>query len=225
VRYEGIRGLYQGLTPALLGSSLSWGGYFFLYEGLKNKWMANKEQKLLLRQQGISTSSRQPMSSSSLGPMENFCIACTAGAAMVIVTNPIWLIKTRMQLQLQRVQEMKFIHQHQGVEGMMTIKAPYHNMVDAARTIIREEGPMALYKGAVPAMMLTSHGGVQFVVYEFMKEHFGNYTKSMRTQQAIETNNTSATNEQESSTSGATVALERMQDSLGYLTMGGLSKM
>ena len=32
IRQEGILGLYRGLTPAMIGSSISWGGYFFVYE-------------------------------------------------------------------------------------------------------------------------------------------------------------------------------------------------
>lgn len=37
------------------------------------------------------------------------------------------------------------------------------------RTITREEGPLALYKGAVPALMLCGQGAVQFAVYEWLK--------------------------------------------------------
>lgn len=40
---------------------------------------------------------------------------------------------------------------------------------DAVRTITREEGPLALYKGAVPALMLCGQGAVQFAVYEWLK--------------------------------------------------------
>ena len=32
---EGLRGLYAGLSPAVLASALSWGGYFFFYEHSK----------------------------------------------------------------------------------------------------------------------------------------------------------------------------------------------
>jgi hypothetical protein len=35
IKYEGIRGLYQGWVPSVLGSSISWGGYFYCYELLK----------------------------------------------------------------------------------------------------------------------------------------------------------------------------------------------
>jgi len=37
IRREGYLGLYQGLSPALIGSGVSWGGYFFLYEGIKQR--------------------------------------------------------------------------------------------------------------------------------------------------------------------------------------------
>lgn len=32
---EGVRGLYQGVTPAIVASSGSWGAYFYLYEASK----------------------------------------------------------------------------------------------------------------------------------------------------------------------------------------------
>eukprot|EP00968_Pinguiococcus_pyrenoidosus_P004676 scaffold302_cov247-Pinguiococcus_pyrenoidosus.AAC.2 len=34
-REEGVRGLYGGLWPALLGNCVSWGGYFLFYEQSK----------------------------------------------------------------------------------------------------------------------------------------------------------------------------------------------
>ena len=81
-------------------------------------------------------------------------------------------------------------------------------MFDAARTIVREEGLLALYKGAAPAMMLTSHGGVQFVTYEYLKSNFGTYTKAKK-----------------SVGGGGKDILHQFQNSMGYLTMGAVSKM
>jgi solute carrier family 25 folate transporter 32 len=37
IRHEGFLGLYQGLFPAVIASSGSWGGYFFLYEFFKGR--------------------------------------------------------------------------------------------------------------------------------------------------------------------------------------------
>ena len=37
VENEGVKGLYRGLSPAVIASGLSWGGYFFFYENSKNR--------------------------------------------------------------------------------------------------------------------------------------------------------------------------------------------
>lgn len=37
LKLEGFRGLYKGLTPALLANGVSWGGYFLFYEHAKNR--------------------------------------------------------------------------------------------------------------------------------------------------------------------------------------------
>jgi solute carrier family 25 (mitochondrial folate transporter), member 32 len=192
VHYEGIQGLYQGLTPALMGSAISWGGYFFFYEEIKKELLHLKNQN---------------ETRNELGSLENFSAACLSGAIMVGFTNPIWLIKTRMQLQMKKFQE------HQLKAGSMSacavkIKPPYKNMMDAARTIVQEEGPLALYKGALPALLLVSHGGVQFVVYEYLKLNFGEYKK------------VSMSLEEDASYG----VFDRLHDSLGYLTMGASSK-
>lgn len=193
VRHEGISGLYQGLTPALLGSALSWGGYFFFYEEIKKKMTMYK---------------LDGKKNSDLGSMENFTAACLSGALMVGFTNPLWLIKTRMQLQMKKFQEHQLKSRYLSSSN---VKPPYKNIADAARTIVREEGPLALYKGAFPALILVSHGGVQFVVYEYLKITFGQYKKESKK---------SKLNPDEKSHS----VFERLYDSVGYLSMGAVSK-
>lgn len=184
VRHEGLLGLYQGLVPAVIGSAVSWGGYFFIYEGMKSEYRE------------VVLSSPKQTEVRPLNSVENFTLACLAGASMVAITNPVWLIKTRMQLQMKRT--AKELHMR---------KQPYNGMLDAGRTIIREEGFWALYKGAGPALLLVSHGGVQFVVYEFLKRHF--HVSRAKRDPAKERNS----------------VIERLQLSMGYLTMGALSKM
>jgi hypothetical protein len=46
------------------------------------------------------------------------------------------------------------------------------HVADALRTIIRDEGWTALYRGLLPGILLTSNGAIQFVVYEWMKKRF-----------------------------------------------------
>ena len=184
IRHEGVVGLYQGLAPALIGSSVSWGGFFFIYEAFK--------QELRQRRSGTSE-----MVKYTLTPVDNFILSCASGGVMVGLTNPIWLIKVRMQLQMKKASQ----HVHTSVK-------PYNGMIDAARTIIRDEGFLALYKGSGPALLLTSHGGVQFVVYEFLRKHF-HYAKARH----------------DTSSKAKSSVVDRLEKSAGYLTIGAVAKM
>jgi solute carrier family 25 folate transporter 32 len=51
----------------------------------------------------------------------------------------------------------------------------YRGFLHAVRTIVRDEGPMALYKGLVPALFLVSHGAIHFTIYEELKSLSANY--------------------------------------------------
>lgn len=183
VRHEGVLALYQGWVPAVTGSSVSWGGYFYFYERLKRALVDHRTET-----RGSTVPAAQVLT-----PLDNFVLACGAGGVMVAITNPIWLIKTRMQLQMKRIGELHNIQ-------------PYRGMWDAARRIAREEGYAALYKGSGPALLLTSHGGVQFVVYEYLRKHF-HYTRAQR---------------RHSSDPGS--VWQRFELSIGYLVMGAVAK-
>ncbi|GBG26970.1 Mitochondrial folate transporter/carrier [Hondaea fermentalgiana] len=138
-REGGLRGLYRGLVPAVVGSSASWGIYFFLYEKLKSTASASLEN-------GERLSAWQYLGTSA-----------AAGAMTTLCTNPVWLVKTRLELQTP------------GNE-------PYRGFTHAFTTILREEGLAGLYRGIVPALILVSNGGFQFMVYEELKHSLGDRT-------------------------------------------------
>lgn len=52
-------------------------------------------------------------------------------------------------------------------------------MTDALSTILREEGPLALYKGVVPALLLCGQGAVQFAVYEWLKARVPKHSENV----------------------------------------------
>jgi solute carrier family 25 folate transporter 32 len=230
INHEGYLGLYKGLTPAVIGSAASWGGFFIIYEELKRQILHYKMISVDARMYtsiqrdaydvskdmhideemdvnsndtnytSKSQSTEQP--TVKLGPIEHFTASCMAGACMVALTNPLWLIKTRLQLQNSRLQE-----QLSKPDKSLSVKPPYRGLSHAAYTIVKEEGFLALYKGSIPALMLVSHGGIQFVSYEFLKSRFARpeWKKS-------------------SGKDGGTI-VERLRDSFGYLVMGAASKL
>eukprot|EP00299_Pterocystis_sp_00344_P013337 c6525_g1_i1.p1 GENE.c6525_g1_i1~~c6525_g1_i1.p1 ORF type:complete len:297 (+),score=48.08 c6525_g1_i1:47-892(+) len=132
---EGVLALYQGLFPGLLAASVSWGGYLFFYERAK---------------------ARQRTTTENLHSGHHIAAGFEAGIIMVFFTNPLWLIKTRMQLQQFQKQQS-----NPGIR--------YTGLGHALRTIIKDEGVLGLYRGVIPALVLTSHGVVQFTVYEKLK--------------------------------------------------------
>ncbi|XP_057530222.1 folate transporter 1, chloroplastic isoform X2 [Amaranthus tricolor] len=137
-RLEGLRGLYAGFFPAVLGSSVSWGLFFFFYNKAKNRYSRDMEEKL--------------------SPGLHLAAAAEAGALVSFCTNPVWLIKTRLQLQNP-------LHQTR----------QYSGVYDALRTILKEEGWTALYKGIWPSLFLVSHGAIQFTAYEELRKLLVNF--------------------------------------------------
>ncbi|KAF2573873.1 hypothetical protein F2Q70_00000795 [Brassica cretica] len=135
-RIEGLRGLYAGFFPAVIGSTLSWSLYFFFYGRAKQRYASGSRDD-----------------NEKLSPALHLASAAEAGALVCLCTNPIWLVKTRLQLQTP-------LHQTR----------PYSGLLDAFRTIMKEEGPRALYKGIVPALVLVSHGAIQFTAYEELRK-------------------------------------------------------
>lgn len=85
----------------------------------------------------------------------------TAGACSTIVTNPIWVIKTRLMSQ-------SFAPSTNGY------RAPWHykNTLDAARKMYASEGIAAFYSGLTPALLGLTHVAIQFPLYEYFKMAF-----------------------------------------------------
>ena len=81
-RDGGVKSFYQGVTPNLIGASISWGVFLFLYERFKSELQSRYGNSTL-------TLSQQVLSASA------------SGVITLSFMNPIWVVKTRMILQTQ----------------------------------------------------------------------------------------------------------------------------
>jgi len=129
----GVRGLYVGLKPTLLGLAPTWSIYFSSYTLFKSTFS-------------------DILHINHDNPFLHMSSAVVAGVCTSTVTNPIWVIKTRLI-----TQEMKGRQKR------------YTGISQCFISIIKEEGIKGLYRGLGPSLLGVLHVGVQFPLYEKFK--------------------------------------------------------
>jgi solute carrier family 25 (mitochondrial folate transporter), member 32 len=94
---------------------------------------------------------RYPQHHAPLSSFDYLTASLASGLLSAALTNPIWVIKTRM---------LSTSAHHQGA---------YPSMLVGLRAIAREEGWRAYFRGLIPSLAGVSHGAVYFVAYEKLK--------------------------------------------------------
>jgi len=139
-RIEGWRALFKGLGPNLIGVVPARSINFFVV-GNGKRIIADYGNH------GVESD------------WVVMCAAALAGVTTSTVTNPIWLIKTRLQLDKQVAEE---------AGGAATRR--YRNSWDCIKQVIRNEGFRGLYKGMSASYLGVSESTLQWVLYEKMKK-------------------------------------------------------
>ncbi|KAG5519135.1 hypothetical protein PMAC_002223 [Pneumocystis sp. 'macacae'] len=135
---NGIRGFYRGLGPLMIGYLPTWAIYFTIYERCKI----------------VYSHSYNSQPGNRILWIVNMKSAITAGAASAILTNPIWIIKTRLMSQ------NSYSHIY------------YRNTFDAFQKMYRSEGIFSFYKGLTLSLIGVTHVAIQFPLYELFKDIF-----------------------------------------------------
>ncbi|KAI0471094.1 mitochondrial carrier domain-containing protein [Xylariaceae sp. FL0804] len=151
-----LASLYRGLTPNLVGNASSWASFFFFKAraerailGLKN---SRRRRKSL--SSSSSSSSGSESSATQLTPADYFLASAAAGVGVQVLTNPVWVLKTRM------------VSSDRGAAGA------YPGMLAGARALLRAEGWRGFYRGLGISLFGVSHGAVQFAVYDPLKRAY-----------------------------------------------------
>lgn len=157
VKADGWKGLYRGLSPNVAGNSASWGLYFLWYTMIKERMSANST--------GTDPATGGPK---KLSAGQHLLAASESGAITALMTNPIWVVKTRMFTTPRSVASVPT-----ATTGGAAARAPpevYRGLWHGLVSIYRTEGVRGWYKGAGLALFGVSNGAIQFMAYEELKK-------------------------------------------------------
>jgi Mitochondrial carrier protein len=133
--HESPRALFKGLGPTLVGAIPARSINFYTY-GNGKRIIANN------------------FNNGQENSLVHLAAAACAGVATGTATNPIWVVKTRLQLaQGSAAQAMK------GARGSLI----------CIQKILREEGAKGFYKGLSASYLGVAEGTIQWVLYERLK--------------------------------------------------------
>ncbi|OAD77190.1 hypothetical protein PHYBLDRAFT_165679 [Phycomyces blakesleeanus NRRL 1555(-)] len=130
---EGVRGYFKGLGPNLIGVIPAKSINFFVYSNGKRLYSEINHGKET--------------------PVVHLVSAATAGIVTSTATNPIWVVKTRLQLQ-------------------STTTRQYTSSLDCLLHIFRQEGIKGFYKGMSASYLGVVEGTIQWVTYEHLKKRW-----------------------------------------------------
>jgi adenine nucleotide transporter 17 len=147
IKREGVTGLYAGLDSALFGISVTNFVYYYWYE-----WTRAWFEKAALK---------AGRASMKLTTVESMMAGALAGSATVLITNPIWVVNTRMTARKSESDE-------QVLPGATPAKKP--STLGTLLALIREEGPARLFAGVMPALVLVINPILQYTFFEQMKQ-------------------------------------------------------
>lgn len=138
--HEGFRALYKGLGANLVGVVPARGINFFVYGNSKR----------------ILGEYLNPEGKENVWAI-HLLAAATAGIATGTATNPVWLVKTRLQLDKNRASD----------DPMRSRQ--YKNSWDCIKQTVRHEGFRGLYKGLTASYLGVTESTLQWVLYERLK--------------------------------------------------------
>lgn len=133
-----LRSYYRGLMPNMIGNSVSWALYFMWYGKIKD----------------LVRAARGAAHGSPLTSVDYFLASGASGVLTAVLTNPIWVIKTRM------------------LSSPAHAPGAYRSIAHGTSEIFRREGVRGFYRGLLPSLFGVSHGAIQFMAYEQLKNQW-----------------------------------------------------
>ncbi|KAM3515653.1 hypothetical protein MY11210_000631 [Beauveria gryllotalpidicola] len=146
---EGVAGLYSGINSALFGISVTNFVYYYWYEWTRSFFEA--------------AAVKAGRASKKLTTVESMVAGAIAGSATVVLTNPIWVVNTRVTTYKHDVDA----DLEAARKGRPAARRP--STLATLMTLLQREGPQALFSGVMPALVLVINPILQYTLFEQMK--------------------------------------------------------
>lgn len=127
-----LAALYRGLSVNLIGNSAGWALYFLWYDQAK---------RAIIKYRGYSNPQ-------DLTVADYLGAATASGMLSAVITNPIWVVKTRM------------------LSTSATEVGAYPGLYSGVKSILQTEGIRGCFHGLTPTLIGVSHGSLYFLAYE-----------------------------------------------------------
>ncbi|KAJ8764043.1 hypothetical protein K2173_004934 [Erythroxylum novogranatense] len=160
VKHEGWERLYGGLMPSLAGTAASQGVYYYFYQIFRDKSEAIALERM-----------KKGMGDGTVGMFSSLVVAAMAGCVNVLLTNPIWVVVTRMQTHTKiskkscPSQALSIVPVEAVVES---IEPPPYGTSHVIQEVYDEAGIRGFWKGVLPTLIMVSNPSIQFMLYETM---------------------------------------------------------
>lgn len=148
MKKDGITGFFRGLPPTLVGIIPGRSAYFYAYERTK-EWL-------------------DPLFPEGT-PINAVISGLSAGIVGNTLTNPVWMIRTRMQI----------------LPDASAGQRAYAGYGDAIASIWKNEGLGGFYKGLAASYWGCSEGALQFLMYEQFKTRLLRRENERRAKQGL----------------------------------------
>ncbi|GAU39530.1 hypothetical protein TSUD_223000 [Trifolium subterraneum] len=158
VKHEGWERLYGGLTPSLVGTATSQGVYYYFYQIFRNRAEAAALEKKMLG-----------TGDGSVGMFSSLIVAALSGCVNVLLTNPIWLVVTRMQThrkESKRTLSDPRLSDAINQTTLSTVELRAYGTSHVIQEVYDEAGVLGFWKGVLPTLVMVSNPSIQFMLYE-----------------------------------------------------------
>lgn len=149
IRDGGWGSLFNGLGATLVGTTVSQGVYFYLYSTLRS---------MMIRRRGVKQGGGDQRLV-DVTVAESLLIASLAGMGNVLLTNPIWMVATRMQVyRKKKIQEEKSCEIREKAPGPIAV----------AKSVYTEYGLAGFWNGVGASLIMVINPTIQYAFYEWL---------------------------------------------------------